>query len=54
MTKLVAWLGGPEIEVIEDTWLLPSVSEEEANILLSMNAWITLNDGTLIPLEVDE
>ena len=52
--KLVAWLGGPEVEVFEDTWLVSSISEEEANILLSMNARITLNGGTLIPLEVDE
>lgn len=54
MTKLVAWLGGPEIEVIEDTWLLPSVSEEEAIVLMSMNGWINLNGGTLIPLEVED
>ena len=52
--KLVAWIGGPEVEVLEDTWLVPPISEKEANVLLSMNAWITLNGGTLIPLEVDE
>ena len=52
--KLVAWLGGPEVEVIEDTWLVPSVSEEEAIVLMSMNGWINLNGGTLIPLEVED
>ena len=54
MAKFVAWLGGPEVEVFEDTWLVSSISEEEAIILVSMNGWINLNGGTLIPLEVDE
>ena len=54
MTKLVAWLGGPEVEVFGDTWLVPSVSEEEAIVLMSMNGWINLNGGTLIPLEVED
>ena len=54
MTKLVAWLGGPKIDIIEDSWLALSISEEDAVVLLSMNAWITLIGGTLIPLEVDE
>ena len=54
VTKFVAWLGGPEVEVFGDTWLVPSVSEEEAIVLMSMNGWINLNGGTLIPLEVGE
>ena len=52
--KLVAWLGGPKIDIIEDSWLALSISGEDVVLLLSMNAWITLNGGTFIPLEVDE
>ena len=55
--KLVAWLGGPEIEVSEvsgESWVAPHIVEEEGVVLLSMNLWITLNGGLFVPIEVDE
>ena len=52
--KLVAWLGGPEVEIDKDWWTALNIFEDEALALLGMNMWITLNGGLFIPVEVDE
>ena len=52
--KLVAWVGGPEVEIGYYGWTILNISEDEAIALLGMNMWITLHDGLLVPVEVDE